>query len=139
MLLDTNVLLRHGNTADPQQGRLKARLEGLSEQTELCISRQNLHEYWVVATRPRDVNGFGLSAVEASRHLRRLLDAYRLLDDPARQLERRIDLCVRYEVIGKRAHDARLVAFMLEHGIHQLGTLNPGDFVAFSEIELVVL
>ncbi|MCW5934891.1 MAG: hypothetical protein KIT45_11460 [Fimbriimonadia bacterium] len=35
---------------------------------------------------------------------------------------------------GKQAHDTNLVAFMLEHGLSRLLTLNTGDFTRYSEI-----
>ncbi len=47
----------------------------------MCVAKQSLIEAWVVATRPRDVNGFGYSAqfaMEGLAKLKRLF--YRLAD-----------------------------------------------------------
>ena len=42
-----------------------------------------------------------------------------------------------YQVAGKNAHDACLVAAMLLHGIPRLLTFNRRDFQRFSTIEVV--
>jgi predicted nucleic acid-binding protein len=42
-----------------------------------------------------------------------------------------------YSVIGKPAHDARIVALMLAHGVTQLLTLNPSDFARYQGITTV--
>jgi predicted nucleic acid-binding protein len=39
-----------------------------------------------------------------------------------------------YNVSGKNAHDARIVAFMIMHGIKKLYTLNLSDFARFNSI-----
>ncbi|MEN6357468.1 MAG: hypothetical protein ABFD83_10330 [Armatimonadota bacterium] len=37
-------------------------------------------------------------------------------------------------VNGKQAHDARIVALMLAHGITHILTLNPGDFSRYTGV-----
>jgi hypothetical protein len=101
---------------------------------ELCVGAQNVFEFWVVATRPRNVNGLGLSPAQAEQEVRALLSGYTLLRDPPDLLERWLDLCSRYAVSGRPAHDARLVALMLAHGVTHLFTLNPADFARYAEI-----
>jgi len=44
---------------------------------------------------------------------------------------------VHHRVAGKQAHDARLVAAMLVHGVTHLLTFNTNDFKRFSEIMVV--
>jgi predicted nucleic acid-binding protein len=51
--------------------------------------------------------------------------------------ERWLDLCSRYGVSGRSAHDARLVALMLAHGLTHLLTLNSADFARYAEITAV--
>jgi len=43
----------------------------------------------------------------------------------------------RYDVVGKQAHDARIAAFMLAHGVTFILTLNPTDFARYSSITAV--
>jgi predicted nucleic acid-binding protein len=94
-------------------------------------ANQSLFEFWVVATRPLEVNGLGMGAHQARGEVLGILNAFSLLPDPADLLERWLDLCVRHSVCGRPAHDARLVAVMLAHGITHLLTLNPGDFARY--------
>lgn len=59
-LLDTNLLLRLSGTPSPQNpvaARALANLFGQS--AEVFVTAQNLIEFWAVATRPVEVNGFG--------------------------------------------------------------------------------
>ena len=46
------------------------------------------------------------------------------------------DLVNRHEVKGKNAHDARIVAAMLRHGISHLLTFNAADFIRFAAIQV---
>ncbi|BCW95133.1 MAG: hypothetical protein KatS3mg018_0615 [Fimbriimonadales bacterium] len=41
-------------------------------------------------------------------------------------------LCVKLQIVGRRAHDARLIAYMRGHGLDKLFTLNVSDFQAFT-------
>ncbi|MDQ3813713.1 MAG: PIN domain-containing protein [Armatimonadota bacterium] len=116
ILLDTNIVLRNATEDDPQHRLVAQTLDHLLEQDyELCIGIQNVLEFWVVATRPRDVNGLGLLPAEARQEVTLILDTYDLLSDPPDLLVRWLDLCTRYAVSGRAAHDARLVAPMLAH------------------------
>ena len=46
-------------------------------------------------------------------------------------------LVIQYAVIGRNAHDARIVAAMKVHGITHLLTFNVGDFKRFQGITVV--
>ena len=39
--------------------------------------------------------------------------------------------------MGKRTHDARIIAAMLAHGITHLLTFNPSDFAGISSITII--
>jgi predicted nucleic acid-binding protein len=135
ILLDTNILLRYAVRTDPAHPQVRAASKRLVENGwELCIGTQNLVEFWVVATRPLNVNGFGLTPEQARQEIALLMAAYTVLRDPQDLLERWLDLCTRHAVSGRPAHDARLVALMLAHGITHLLTLNPADFARYAEI-----
>jgi hypothetical protein len=67
-LVDTNILLRLSRFADPNFHPVRAALDELEdEKVELFYSLQNIAEFWNVSTRPRNVNGFGLSVQEQQR------------------------------------------------------------------------
>lgn len=135
VFLDTNIILRAALQSDPQHARVSGALTRLTASGwELCIGLQNILEFWVVATRPPDVNGFGLTPTQARLEVDVLLSTYTLLRDPFDLMERWLELCDRHAVSGRPAHDTRIVALMLAHRVTHLLTLNPTDFARYSEI-----
>ncbi|MBI3945315.1 MAG: type II toxin-antitoxin system VapC family toxin [Armatimonadetes bacterium] len=135
VLLDTNILLRHVNRADPQHEVVRLAVRHLTANGwDLCIAPQSIFEFWVVATRPPDVNGLGLDPSRTRQEVEVLLDTFGLLQDPDDLVQRWLSLCATHAVCGRAAHDARLVTVMLAHGIGCLLTLNPGDFRRYAEV-----
>ena len=87
----------------------------------------------MVLTRPIAVNGLGLDVAMAQAALIVLMGSLTVLpDDPA--LFAAWWNLVRGGVRGKRAHDARLVAWMRTKQVHDLLTFNAADFVGFEGI-----
>ena len=69
-LVDTNVLLRLINSHNFQYAQAQNAINKLLQQdVELNIVPQNLFEFWVVATRPANVNGLGLTVEEATQEM----------------------------------------------------------------------
>ena len=59
-VLDTNVLLRAADKSSAQHLTIFRVIASLKENDqELFLAPQVLMEFWSVATRPLDVNGFG--------------------------------------------------------------------------------
>jgi hypothetical protein len=85
-------------------------------------------EFWVVATRPVTNNGLGWKADKAEAVLRLMKSRFPCIDDRADTASHWFGLVTQHRIIGKRAHDIRLIALMKSHGIQRLLTLNPGDF-----------
>lgn len=136
--LDTNIVLRTANTADAEHGRVRGLVETLTAAgNDLCVAPQVVYEYWVVATRPPDVNGLGLTPTDARLSIDRVLRAFRLVSEPPDLTARWLDLCTSRQISGRIAHDARLAAWMLSYSISRFVTLNPGDFKRFPEIECI--
>lgn len=134
VLLDTNVVLRLLAPASPEHAACLAVVEALLERgDEPCLAPQVLYELWVVATRPRSVNGFGWQPAETAAHVRRLCELLTLLPEIETVFPAWLAL-VEQGVSGNRAHDTRLVAFMQLHGIKQIITLNTVDFDGFPVI-----
>jgi predicted nucleic acid-binding protein len=98
---------------------------------------QVLYELWVVATRPKNVNGLGLTASEASAELTRLQSLFLLLPDTPQVFPLWSQLVAAQGIVGKNAHDARLVAAMAAHGVRALLTFNVKDFARFSAITVI--
>jgi predicted nucleic acid-binding protein len=137
-LLDTGIVLRDSNTQDAQHS-LVTRSIGilLSSGWELCIVPQCIYEFWSVATRPAAVNGLGFAPPDARGRSESLLAAFTLLPDPPDLVHRWLELCERYGVSGRQAHDARLVAAMLAHGVTHILTLNGADFRRYAELTVL--
>jgi len=136
ILLDTNILTRWVNSEDSQHAKAVDSLRLLRIDGHiLSLVPQNLYEFWVVATRPLAVNGLSMTSDEARTELEQFSPPLfmRLLDERA-ILSRWQELVTKYDVKGKPAHDARLVAAMIRHGLTHLLTFNVRDFTRFTEI-----
>jgi len=128
-LLDTNVLLRLAEEGSAEHMVAEAAVEHLLARNEsVFIGAQVLVEFWAVATRPQAVNGLGWSIATAAEALRTLRQQLPLLPETPEVLDRWFELVGRCQVAGKRAHDARLAALLLAHGILRLLTFNTADF-----------
>lgn len=136
ILVDTNVLLR---VAEPTSAEHRECTDAMSVLTgsrrgemEPVFCAQNSIEFWVVATRPVNVNGLGMGAVEAAATLDGFEGMMRCLPEPADAQVRWRNVITLYGAVGKTAHDARLVAVMLANGVDQILTLNAADFRRYS-------
>jgi predicted nucleic acid-binding protein len=136
-LADTNILLRSIQNTDPMRDLAAGAIETLLNRGEtVCVFPQNLIELWAVATRPVANNGLGLSGDAAALELAKTKKILALrLDLPAifPEWER---LIAQHKVMGKQAHDTRIVAAMNVHGITNLLTFNTGDFKRFTHINV---
>ena len=138
VVLDTNVLLRYADPNDPAHpiviiafGVLRA--TGFA----LHLVPQNLYEFWVVATRPLDRNGLGLTVPECEQMLTRIEAAFPILLDKPSLLAEWRSLVTTHVCKGKIAHDARIVAAMRTHGLTHLLTFNVGDFARFAGLAVL--
>jgi predicted nucleic acid-binding protein len=103
----------------------------------VSIFPQNLVEFWAVATRPLMSNGLGWDVGRTKQELTDLKKLFALLPDTEAILPEWERLVFHHRVIGKQAHDTRLVAAMLINGVTNLLTFNTVDFKRFSEITVV--
>lgn len=128
-LLDTNIALRLINIADRQYPEIQEAIATLLEERHECyLTSQVLIELWVVATRPKDVNGLGCSVDSIRRAINELRESFPLLEENAQILPIWLELVTTHTLKGKRVHDARLAAVALSAGISHILTLNPRDF-----------
>jgi predicted nucleic acid-binding protein len=137
-LVDTNILLRRVDIGSPDNPVCGSAVEKLIRAGhELVICAQVLIEFRSVATRPRDVNGLGLTSAAAVAHNADLREAFLCLPEPPDMADRWQVVADQYSVLGKQAHDARIAALMIAHGITHLLTLNPSDFTRYAEITAI--
>jgi len=137
-LVDTNVLLRSIQQADPMHADAKRAAATLTRQDQqLSIVAQNLIEFWAVATRPAVNNGLALSIDDMAQHVAIFKRIFTLLPDTPEILPEWERLVDQHKVIGRQVHDARLVAAMKVHSITHLLTFNTDDFKRYDEITVV--
>ena len=91
-------------------------------------------ELWVVATRPTDQNGLGLSIAGMLVEFARLKSFFTVLPETEDVYPVWERLVSAYQVIGKPAHDARLVAAMQVHGIADILTFDRTGFTRYAGI-----
>jgi predicted nucleic acid-binding protein len=138
VLIDTNTLLRTLQLRHPQYEMATRALEVLPEQgRELHIVPQNLIELWVVATRPVDQNGLGMAPAAVAAELARLKSMFLLLPETPALYPVWEAIVIQYQVSGKPAHDARLVAAMQVHGLTSILTFDKSGFSRYSGIEVL--
>lgn len=137
-LVDTNILLRLVQKNSPMHLDTQRAILTLKKQGEfLCIIPQNIIEFWAVATRPLDKNGLGLSINQAEEESEKLKNIFILELDTPQIFTEWESLVIKYQVMGKQVHDARLAAAMVAHNITHLLTFNVDDFQRFSDIVVV--
>ncbi len=137
-LLDTNVVMRFCNPADTQHRLATDAVSYLLAQGDECfLAAQVLIEFWVVATRPTEVNGLGWTVEQTRSTIDQLLDRFPLLEESSQIFPNWLSLVTTSRVMGKRTHDARIVAAMLAHGITNVLTFNPSDFKITTSIVIV--
>jgi predicted nucleic acid-binding protein len=131
-LVDTNILLRIADLTSAQH-RLAADAvaELVSRNDELFVAPQVVSEFWVVASRPTTVNGLGWSVDAVELEIVKILDQYAVLPETPQLFFEWHRLVLRHRIIGKQAHDARLVAIMNNSGLTHLLTFNVNNFRAY--------
>lgn len=85
-------------------------------------------------TRPRDVNGLGLEPTRVDQMISEWVELFSLLRDERQIFQFWRELVSQHDVRGKNAHDARLVAAMVRHGLTEILTFNTADFLRFPGI-----
>jgi predicted nucleic acid-binding protein len=139
-LLDTNVLLRFADRSHPLYPVLRTAIRKLRREAHMLqITPQNCVEFWNVATRPSERNGFGLTPADADRLLRLIERLFPLFPDSSRIYPEWRRLVVTYGVSGVQVHDSRLVAAMKVNGVTHILTLNATDFTRYIDEGIVAV
>ncbi len=137
-LADTNLLLR---LADPESKQHPVATQALArllgQGDEVYVTPQNFIEFWAVATRPVEANGFGWTSERTAKEVSDLQDRFPMLPDSPAVFDRWLEIVKQFPVHGKRVHDARLVAVMQANAVERLITFNTSDFVPFSFLSLI--
>jgi predicted nucleic acid-binding protein len=134
-LIDTNILLRIIQDNHPMSFVASSAVEQLLANGETVhVVPQNLYETWVVCTRSLADNGLGKTIEETENEFAKIKSFLTFLPDNAAIYGEWEKLVSKYAVTGKPAHDARLVAAMITHGITHIVTFNDKDFRRYQGI-----
>ena len=129
VLVDTGVLLRAFNREAPERAAILQALHAVRARGDgFIVAVQNVAEFWNVATRPKDKNGFALPAEVVERRLRVVERFAQIVTESPASYAHWKRLVTRWSVQGVKVHDARLVSVMLAEGIQSVLTLNDKDF-----------
>ncbi len=81
-LLDTNIILRFTNNQFPEYNQVDNAISQILEQGDRCfITSQVVIEFWVVATRPMNVNGLGWTLEATEQAVKLLINQFELLEE----------------------------------------------------------
>jgi len=137
-LLDTNIILRGSDQNSPNHSLVRDSVNEIIQRGENClITSQVLIEFWVVATRPIEVNGLGWTPQKTHQEINRLLSLFPLLEETPEIFLQWLHLVANHNIKGKRTHDIRLLAVMVVYKIPYLLTFNPKDFIYLPNITII--
>lgn len=138
IFVDSNVLLACSDgTRAAHENSIRFLEKAEKGDCRLFTCGQVFREYLVVATRPVDENGMGLSPEDSYENVQLFRKIIQMLDETSDTLAELVKMVKKYDLKGKRIHDANLVAVMRMYGLNHLKTWNPKDFSAFSELIMV--
>ena len=134
-LFDTNIFLRLSDRISANYALARDATYILIEQGhKCCLTSQIIIEFWVVATRPTEVNGLGWTPERTKNQINQFLTRFTVLEETPEIFTLWFQLVTDYNIKGKRTHDIRLLAVMKAHNITHLLTFNPDDFVPLPNI-----
>ena len=140
LFLDTNVLLSATDTGRVFHAAANDILTNAARRgLHLAVSGQILREYAVVATRPLEVNGFGMKPEEALHNIRTFRSVTAFFEEIEATSDTLMNLVDTYHIIGQRIHDASIISTMIAHQLATLVTENIADFREFSDIETLTI
>lgn len=81
-LLDTNIILRFANSQSLEYNLIRNTISQILLQGGQCfITPQVIIEFWVVATRPVNVNGLGWTVEQTTQAVQMLINQFHLLEE----------------------------------------------------------
>jgi len=138
-VLDTNVLVYALDSESAHHAEAAGLLRrALGEDAGLCVTPQNLAEFFAVVTNPRRVRR-AVSSSEAVAIIGEFLalPGLSLIPVSPDVVSRWVELVGRYPVTGSSIYDLQLVATMVGNGIRRIYTYNRADFEAIEELEVL--
>ncbi len=138
IFIDTNILLSATDSSRKNHDEARKLLRVIPEAGfNPIFCGQVIREYLVVATRPVEANGFGMSAGDAIHNIKQFQKRIVVYEEKRSSTEILQHLVIKHQLNGKRIHDANIAAVMITNGIKYILTDNPSDFSCFEDITAV--
>ncbi len=138
-LIDTDVLLRLFDRADPNHATIQRALSQLRRDGHsLVATAQNIAEFWNVSTRPAAARGgYGQSVAMTEKRVQFFERWGTVVCESHAAYEAWRRLILAHGLQGLAVHDARIVAVMQVAGITHIVTLNVHDFARYETIQVL--
>jgi predicted nucleic acid-binding protein len=134
ILIDTNILVYANTPSSPLCISARNKLNELAPSYHsFWISRQSIREYLVVMTNLMKIAGH-IDHQSLMNDIGNFLDTYELTDETQLVTKHLLELVKTNSLVGKKIHDANLVANMLAFGIDAILTNNVIDFRPYSHL-----
>ena len=133
ILLDTSILIRLANKADPAYGIADLAVTRLRQRGEILhITPQVVIEFHSSLTRPVHARGLDRSVADALSLAATFAAGFMMLDDIPAIYPAWRSLVSALGVIGRQVHDAGLAAVCHAHGVPRVLTFNVAHFQRFA-------
>ena len=106
---------------------------------DLFLGTQVIREYLVVATRPIENNGLGMTSELALDNVKRFQKRASLVAETLQAGGLFVEWAGKYGIRGKRLHDLQLLATASVAGMHALVTANEKDYPESSPLTIIPL
>lgn len=137
VLIDTNIWIYYLDSDSLLYKKSRNKIaELLDKDAELYTTNQIIREILVVLTHPNLIEK-PLSPSEAVNKVREINEYFQVLFDTEQSKEELMKFIERYEIGGKKIHDANIVAVMKTNKIKIICTNNDKDFKRFKEIDVI--
>jgi predicted nucleic acid-binding protein len=136
IFLDTNILVYLSNEESMFHEGVLEIFKQVVEKYDLWISRQVLREYAVVMSRQEFYHRI-LTPQEVVADITKWEQSLNVIDETKDITNNLKNLLVKYNLKGKRIHDANIVASMMKFSIPLIFTFNISDFKTFAEIRIL--
>ncbi len=134
IFLDTNILVYLCNEESRFHEKVVAIFKHIVEKYDIWISRQVLREYAVVMSR-QEFYGKTLTSQEIVEDIEKWEKSFNVIDETKEITDNLKNLLVKYDIKGKKIHDANIVASIVNFSIPLIFTFNIKDFQEFEEIQ----
>lgn len=140
VLVDTNVLLEATDEGRRFHVLAMDLFRNAAEAgVNLYLGTQVLREYLVVATRPFENNGLGMTTNTALDNIIRFRKRSSLIAETLQAGELFIEWAAKYGTRGKKLHDLQILATASVAGMHALITANEKDYPKSTPLTIIPL